>query len=72
VEAISTSETSVNFYQTKHPRRHLHTHRHENLKPHSELERTEHEAAAAVVVVGSTTMQSRRPLGLTEEIHDKL
>jgi hypothetical protein len=36
MEAASTSETSVNFYQmTRHNNQevsHLHTHRHENLK----------------------------------------
>jgi hypothetical protein len=39
VDAASTSETSVNFYQTtlrNNPENsHLHTRRHENLKSHS-------------------------------------
>jgi glycyl-tRNA synthetase alpha subunit len=38
MEAVSTSETSVNFYQTTRGNipedSHLHTHRHQNLKSH--------------------------------------
>jgi hypothetical protein len=38
MEAVSTSETSVNFYETTRRNiledSHLHTHRHENLKSH--------------------------------------
>jgi hypothetical protein len=40
MEAVSTSETPVNLYETVGHNisedSHLHTHNHENLKPHSE------------------------------------
>jgi hypothetical protein len=64
-EAVTTSETSVNFYKTKRsniPEDSLHTHRRENLKSqlHEQLRRGQVSLPSTAKPVGSGLQLSKR------------